>query len=180
MHKLSLFKAASILILITLINSCALTSFQTQKLIMTSQVVPLSINAQSLPIIVLARPFAYSQALINYTVNDNDNIVGVITNNSYMQWETKTGNVTLILKPGVTTRCYTNDDECLNANVDLASIKTTQPVTKITFNAIAGNTYYLTLIPQWHFFTDTPGKVDITASDSIDLTKLKPPVIIIR
>lgn len=180
MYKSISFKSTCILILIVFTSSCALTSFQTPRRINTTQVIPLPVNEQRQPIIVLARPFNFSQALISYKVSDNGNTVGVIANNSYLNWVTKAGKITLTLEPNVATQCYTHDDDCLNKNVDLINIKTSQPITKFTFNAIAGNTYYLTLNPRWCFFTNTPGKVDVVLTDSIDVTELKPPVINIR
>jgi len=160
-----------------LISGCALSGFENPKPINTTQIVSQPTNLQSQSIIILARPFSYSQALINYLVQDNDNTIGLITNNSYMRWTTNKGNVTLSLKPIVNPRCRTNDDNCLNSEVKLTNIKSRTPITEFTFNAVAGETYYLTLKPEWQFFTDIPGKVDIIRSEIIDLTDLKPPII---
>ena len=88
--------------------------------------------------------------------------------------------MTLSLEPGINPWCYRNDDGCLNAKVELTNINTSKPVSEFTFNVSPGKTYYLILEPQGQLFTDTPGKVDITESDKVDLTTLNPPNISIK
>jgi len=180
MQQTWLIKVTYILTSSILISGCALTGFQIPNPINAMQIVAHPSNSKTQPIIALTRPFSYSQALINYIVKDNNDTIGLITNNSYLLWNTNKGNVTLSLEPSINPRCYSNDDDCLSTNVDFTRINTSEPITEFTFKAISGNTYYLTLKPQWQLFTDTPSKVDIMKSGNIDLTTLNPPIISIE
>lgn len=146
------------------------SSIHHNKNITAIQVVPLPTMDQSKSVIILLRQNESASSNYNYTIVENKKTIGLITNNSYLQWESASGNIDIIysVKPSPTCNAY--DKECVSRETNTSDIDTTYPKGNYKFEVEAGKIYYLRLTSIWTFPFISPG-AEIIIVDKIDLSK---------
>lgn len=142
------------------------------------QLIPSPAFNNSNSVITLTRQNEFSQYLVNYTIAQDDKMIGLLKPGSYLQWEVNPGINTLNYRAKVAKKCYTNKEQCISKIEDILVNDEKYPVREFSFVAVEGEHYYLHFDPDWFLFTDVPRFAEIKLVKDVDLSKLNPPVIV--